>query len=758
MIATDLSGPWSFTYANAAPVARTCAELEAAGLAFLPCAVPGNFELDLQAQGRIPDPFFGLNMLQTQWTERCHIWYVRAFSGVEGEHIELYFEGIDTFAEIYLNGEWLGATDNALIEHVFDVTGKLHAENELLVHLQPVAEGIAGIPESPDVGCWAFNREMPYTRKAAHAFGWDIMPRAVSAGLWRPVSLRVRPEERIEETYLRTERLERDRAVASLYCTVTAGTDCTLRVEGRCGEHAFSANFPADNASHTFEIADPRLWWPDGYGDAHLYQVTVTLLRGAAVLDARTFAYGIRTVELTRTDALIDGEGDFCFVVNGVRIYAKGTNWVPLDAYHSRDLGRLDTALALAAACHCNMIRCWGGNVYEHDRFFDYCDAHGILVWQDFAMACATYPQDAAFQARLAAEARATVRRLRQHPCLAIWVGDNECDWSYEWFQQGDPNRNVLTRATLPGVLREEDPGRPYLPSSPYLNPTIRELGEGALVETHLWGPRDYYKSDFYLSAQARFTSEIGYHGCPSPSSLPRFLSPEKIWPYADNKEWQLHSTDPTLASQFAYRVELMAQQIRALFGTAPEELAPYALASQIVQAEAKKFFIERFRGDKGRRTGLLWWNLLDGWPQFSDAVVDYYFEEKLAFSYITRSQQHCCALLREPEAGRQQLVAVNDTLRDLPLQYRIRDIDTLDLLAAGEATVPANGLAELAEIPADGAQRFYLLDWESPLGRGRNHYLAGTPPFDLAQYAGWLRVAGWLPGWAGAGESTYRS
>ncbi len=748
MSTIDLSGPWAFAYAEAAPAARTRAELAAAGLTFLPCTVPGNFELDLQAHGIIPDPFFGLNMLDVRWAERCHIWYARTFAGVEGARVELVFAGIDTFAEIFLNGELLGGADNALIPHVFDVTGKLRAENELLVHIRPVAEAVAAMPASPDVGCWAFNGEMPYARKAAHSFGWDIMPRAVSAGLWRPVSLRVRPAERIEDLYLTTERLDADGAVAALRWRAAAGEGCTLRVEGRCAAHAFAAEFPAADAAGTFAIADPQRWWPYGYGEPNLYQVTATLRRGEAVLDTRRFAFGIRTVELARSEALVDGEGDFCFVVNGVRIYARGTNWVPLDAYHSRDLSRLDAALALASACHCNMIRCWGGNVYEHDRFYDYCDAHGILVWQDFAMACATYPQDAAFQARLAAEARAVVRRLRQHPCLAVWVGDNEGDWAYDWFSQGDPNRNVLTRETLPAVLADEDPRRPYLPSSPYLNPTIREVGEDALVENHRWGPRDYYKSPFYLTTRARFISEIGYHGCPAPPSLRRFLSPEKVWPYQGNAEWQLHGTDPVMDGTFADRVELMARQIRALFGEAPEALYPYALASQIVQAEAKKFFIERFRAEKGRRTGLLWWNLLDGWPQCSDAVVDYYFARKLAFDYITRAQQPLALLLREPEAGMRQLVAANDTRRDLPVTYRVSDLDTGAALIAGTATIPADSLLPLAAFPADDAHRFYLIDWHSPLGPGRNHYLAGLPPFEFARYRGWLEKVGWLPAW----------
>ncbi len=233
--------------------------------------------------------------------------------------------------------------------------------------------------------------------------------------------------------------------------------------------------------------------------------------------------------------------------VNGERIFILGTNWVPLDAYHARDRERLDRAVEMVVDLGCNLVRCWGGNVYEDDRFFDLCDEAGILVWQDFAMACAVYPQDDAFGARLRDEVRAVVRRLRQHPSLALWAGDNECDETWVWTggRRRDPNRNVLTRSVIPGVLREEDPSRPYLPSSPYVDDVAFASGRRLLPEDHLWGPRDDYKGAFYTESVCHFVSEIGFQGCPGVESLERYLTPGERWPFGGSEEWRLHSTAP---------------------------------------------------------------------------------------------------------------------------------------------------------------------------------------------------------------------
>ncbi|HZP84542.1 MAG TPA: hypothetical protein VFB21_23105, partial [Chthonomonadaceae bacterium] len=520
-------------------------------------------------------------------------------------------------------------------------------------------------------------------------------------------------------------------------------THYEIEIEGRCGESQFARRerilFEAGRI--VFHVADPQRWWPRGRGPAALYDVTVRLYRDGQEIDRRAFRHGIRTIELRRTSITDSfGKGEFCFVVNGEKLFVKGTNWVPADAYHSRDLERIPRMLALVEELDCNMIRCWGGNVYENDLFYDLCDEKGILIWQDFAMACALYPQDDVFCARLAEEAQKVVRRLRQHACLALWAGDNECDDAYLWSGLGDPDSNRLTREALPRVLQAEDPIRPYLPSSPYTDAEAQRAGAEFRSENHLWGPRDYFRSDFYRNALCHFASEIGYHGCPAPSSLRRFLSPDKLWP-PQNEEWLLHSTSPVPGVDiYDYRVALVCNQVREMFGSVPETLEDFARLSQYVQAEAFKFFIEMFRTAKWRRTGLLWWNLIDGWPQISDAVVDYYFEKKLAFDYIKAVQAPLCLMLREPKAWRQELVACNDTREDISLTYRLYESGAAQVLAADSRVARGDSVTPLASIPHfAGDKRFYIIEWESERGSGVNHYLTGSPPFDAEQYRSWL-------------------
>ena len=762
----DLNGDWSFAFRHglATEAFTTLEDLTRAGLDVLPCKVPGNFELDLQANGLIEEPFQGLNVLELRKFEDCHVWYGCSFEAEprDGFEAQLVFEGIDCFAEIYLNGEAIGASDNMLVERVFNVDTALRRQNELLVHIRPAVQE-AALFDYPALSAAGTNHyESLQVRKAPHMYGWDIMPRAVSAGIWRPVKLRYRPLERIEEVYLETAKLTDNGQAARLRLHFNTTIDgqasdkYELAIEGVCGTSRFSATWPLHfrAGGRWINVVQPRLWWPRGYGDPALYDVTVSLLKEGEAIDSVAFTHGIRTVELSRTGVTTaDGQGDFSFKVNGERVFCKGSNWVPADAYHSRDAARIPAILDMAADIECNILRCWGGNVYEDDLFFDLCDRKGIMVWQDFAMACAVYPQDDVFCMRLRQEAAQVVRRLRQHACLVLWAGDNECDCAWGWNHRGDPNRNVLTRRVLPRVICTEDPGRAFLPSSPFIDEGAYRKGEDFLPENHLWGPRDYFKSEFYRKAICHFASEIGYHGCPRPDSVRRFLSPERVWPYADNPEWILHSTNPDggtdMFSSPDARLMLMVNQVRALFGRVPDSFAEFAFASQATQAEALKYFIERFRGGKWRRTGIIWWNLMDGWPQFSDAVVDYYFEKKLAYHFIKTVQAHFALLVPEDSDGTPRLTAVNDTRTPVAFDYSVRDIDSGATLAAGRAECPANEALRLDAVAGPGArQSFCVAEWKTAHATGRNHYLAGEPPFDLEQYRGWLAKAGLYAGW----------
>jgi len=761
---TDLNGAWSLLLSETPISFRSLVETVTGGSRLIPAIVPGNLELDLQRAGELVEPFHGMNMTAVAGLENHWVAYGRRFTAEPqaGHEAFLRFDGLDCHAEIFVNGEKIGASDNALVVQEFPVADRLlRGENEVYVRIRPAVLEAGKHAYPPGLAANRCNYESLHLRKAPHSFGWDIMPRALSAGLWRPVSLVFRPAERIETLFLQTLSVEEQLARLALHYRVRTtdhSASYEIEIEGRCQASVFTERHRVlfEAGRLVFQLARPVRWWPRDRGEQALYAINVRLCRNGTVIDRAEWRHGVRSVELERTSTTdCSGSGEFCFRVNGEKFFVLGTNWVPADAFHSRDVERIPTLLNLAEEAGCNMIRCWGGNVYENDLFFDLCDEKGFLVWQDFALGCAVYPQDSAFQRRLADEAVSVVRRLREHACLALWAGDNECDQAYAWYGLGDPNANVLTRRVLPDVVRMEDPTRPYLPSSPYIDQAALAAGEQFLPENHLWGPRDGFKSDYYKNALCHFASEIGYHGCPSPDSVRRFISPGKLWP-PGNDEWLLHATSPVPGVDLHdYRVELMKKQVYEFFGVEATNLEEFAYLSQCVQAEAFKFFIEWFRAAKWRRTGIIWWNLCDGWPQFSDAVVDYYFEKKLAFDYIQRSQQPVCLMLREATDWQHELVVCNDMRREVSLNYQVRDAVTDTVVVQGQVTARADAVTVANFIPLLTAdQRCFLIDWQGENLRGRNHYLSGHTPFAPAAYGQWLRQAGFSVPWHNTGTN----
>ncbi len=307
-----------------------------------------------------------------------------------------------------------------------------------------------------------------------------------------------------------------------------------------------------------------------------------------------------------------------------------------------------------------------------------------------------------------------------------------------------DPDANVLTREVIPSVLREEDPSRPYIPSSPLIDSAAAAAGEPFLPEDHLWGPRDDAKAPYFSDSLAHFASEVGFMGAPAVSSLRRFLTPDHLWPYAGDPEWLLHATSPLPGLDLHdYRVELMAREIRVLFGSVPDTLEDFVLASQIAQAESLKFVIDRFRAGKWRRTGIIWWNVADGWPQFSDALVDYYGVRKLAFEVVRQCQAPIAVLVGEPESGRHRVSVTNDRRDAASVSYVVRDLETGVPVLEGTAMVPGDAVVPVGEIGSTRDRRYLTLEWSTPTDRGRGHYLAGPRPFDLPEVARWLDADG---------------
>lgn len=495
---------------------KTISEIEQSGFPMICASVPGSLELDLMNAGILDDPFFSTHLFDVQKLETLHVWYYTTLC-VEDERQSLRFEGIDTFAEIYINGEMVSQTDNMFLSYDLHPRWKC-GENEIVVHIRPAM--LEARKYTPPAVCYAqkYNYAALYARKAAYMYGWDIMPRIVSAGIWKPVRLFDHKPNRICEVYSTVQNVDYQKKAATLTFYLNTRLEdpvvqhYAIRIEGVCGDSRYCVECQLWNHACSLDVSvqNCRLWWPKNAGMPELYEVTLTLLHKGEPCDVYRFRQGIRTLELVRTPKRGDEPcGTFCFRVNGKKIFVLGTNWVPLDAFPARHGARLSQALSLLDESGCNMVRCWGGGVYEDDAFYDFCDAHGILVWQDFMMGCAVYPDDAQFHANLEREAVFQIKRLRNHPSLALWAGDNECDEFRVNSGRGAPEENEATRRVLRRAVAQHDYSRPYLPSSPYIDAETF-LDRASMPEKYLWGPRDYFRGGYYTGTFCRFASEMG--------------------------------------------------------------------------------------------------------------------------------------------------------------------------------------------------------------------------------------------------------
>lgn len=766
----DLNGQWRLDYfpqPDAGPV-RTL-PLEVAHET-TEAVVPGCCEMELVRRGVLPEPSVGLNATKFRAYEGHQWLYSRKFTASRptgAGRARLVFDGIDTLADVFLNGKKVGEAANMLVPHQFDVTSVLRdGENEVAVLIR------SAILESREHTVGELGRrhasgggDDERIRKAAYMGGWDIFPRLYVSGIWRGVRLECDAGERIDQpAWIVTDLDPTNRtAMLTVQCRVRAPFRrldvCRLRYEvSRSGRTLFREERPLVAFQGNLEfrpVRDFDLWWPRGWGEPALYDATIELVdaRGKVLAESRS-RIGFRSIRLEYADNHgPDNPGQFLFRVNGEPCYIRGTNWVPLDAIPSRGERFLEPTLSLCAELNCNMIRVWGGGYYESDRFYDRCDELGFMVWQDFMTGCQPAPQDNGYAEATRGEVLATVLRLRNHPSIALWSGNNEIDWSYEWHacdacRRRNPNDDRSSRRTIPGVLFEYDVTRDYLPSSPYFSPdVVRGLAKPG--EEHLWGERGYYKVSYYTNAPCRFASEMGYHGCPNAASLARMMTPPHVYPWTNpgeadpsklewNPEWQIKAANPYDTPGFYQhpkRNSLMSNQCLLMFGEVPRSLEDFVDASQIVQAEAMKTFIELFRSRKfTRMNGLVWWNVRDGWPQISDAVVDYYGGRKRAYAAIRTAQRDQIVCVLDDHS----VWAVNDSREPSRGEVVLTDVVSGAVLLERMFEIPANGKLEIGRVPFSG-QGCLVICARFGDEEFTSHFLYGEPPFVLRDVRKWL-------------------
>lgn len=714
----------------------------------LQATVPGNLELDLWHAGCGGDPFVGVNSLEYRKYEYHDFWYRRSFSAGFCGKSELVLEGADCFVELFVNGEKIGSAENALIPHRFPVT--IREQNTLAVRIISAEIAARKYPFVPSTLAHAPELSgSVFPRRPAHVTGWDIFPRLSLGGLWKGVYLEQRESPfYFRDLWLYTKKIdfENNRAALYLCYDFSAGEEslsgCTLHFAMDCRESHWSRVTPAyfTNGKVSIQLDNPKLWNPRSYGDADLYSLRAEL-RAAddSVLAQYRSTGGIRVVELERSDDNIAGSGKFAFRINGQLIRIYGSNHVPFDALHSRDSERMERTLAVFDELQCNMIRCWGGGVYESDEFFDWCDRKGILVWQDFMFACEYYPQTEEFFDMVRPEITAVVKRLRRHPSLVLWCGDNETDQSA--FYDGLPlKHNRLSRQIIPQIVQQQDPCRPYLPSSPYIPDEMQYKYSFAealkmIPEVHLWGDREFFKLPYYADLNMQFISETGWLAAPALSSMKEFFGEKE--PCCDENDpiWDLHCTNnfgPEGGNH--YRTTAVANALREYFTEEPENLLDYIRQSWIFQAEALKFQVETVRMSR-ICTGILWWNAVDGWPQSSDAVVDYYYRKKLSFYYLKRSQQPFVICCSEPEPWSSKVTALNDTCENISGTFKVENCEG-KILLEGAFDLPPFSRRILGNIRSPrGRNELWLIKWQYGDKTGCNHYISGNRVMDFKWY-----------------------
>ncbi len=684
--------------------------IEQLGQKIYSATVPGSFIFDMVSAGDLPDLEYSQNILLARQVENLHvIYYTEVF--VEKDEY-LHFEGIDTIADVYVNGEFVAHSDNMFLPLDVHADWK-EGPNTVVVHIKPICLEARKYPLPASTVSPFYTQEGLYMRKTISSFGWDILPRFVTAGIHKPVTICKRKHNAIEDVFVTTGRIDyqnntaRLRAYFQFRLEGDFSRDYSVKIVGKCNNSVFEKTTTVWHTSHSFsiDVENVQLWNPKNYGEPNLYDVKVFLYCKEKVVDEYAFSYGIRMVEL------VHNKEEFRFVVNSKTIFAMGSNWVPISYDTTEQSHRLSKALALLDESGANMVRIWGGGYYEDDKFYDFCDKHGILVWQDFMMACAIYPQDEEFSNKIYREASYQIRRLRNHCCIALWCGDNECDqamvnWS-DFIR--NPESNVLTRKVLPDVLNNHDFTRPYIPSSPHIYGGQMQHN---CVERHLWTRTEHFTSPFYLNTTAKFISEIGYTAFPSVTSLKKFLqNPQEILrdDGSATDEYVLHGTAPDLQRNawYDHKVPCACLFASQVFAPLSKDLERLVLQSQYTQAEAYKTWIEHARASEDIQ-GMLLWNLLDGWPQVSEAMVDYYFDKKPSFDFVKRAQRPVNVIIKQKSKGNLQVVVVNDGRMATSVNYEISCCG--NVVANGKLDILPDEKKIAQEIHTNGESNFYQI------------------------------------------------
>lgn len=736
--------------------------------------VPGNVEIELEKNGLLENCMPQDDEFATTRFDAVDDWtYVRAFDApqfADGWTQELVFEGIDTIADVYLNGECIYEARDMYVAHRIDVAGKLKKkDNELKV----VIRSALLWARRHDTDVFGVPREatryagQPYLRKARHEWGWDNAPRLLTSGLYRSVYLESLPPERFDDVYLYTGEVTEDTvSIGIVWDFITPKVNLLnhfIRYTLVCeGETIYQETSRANAAQGALRLRLPRekvkLWWPRGFGEPTLHDIKLEMIENGEVRAEWSSKWGIRSIRLEHDEHIDENNcGEFVFKVNNERIFINGTNWKPLDALHSRADAKVERALQEVYDLNCNMVRIWGGGIYEDHPFFDYCDAHGLMVWHDFMFACEFPPRDEWYCKQAAWETAIILRKLRNHPSLAVWCGDNEDDSAMHW-THGESrittSDNRITREVLRECVLRYDPYRSYVESSPVISDTIvRERRRGEVhhfqCEDHLY-PATAQFAEALRSCRSRFVGETGPIMVNAMTDNERIFRMEekrcrRLWdvPIAPEQRTNCcHQSDEYLQSWRQTGKELCEMWFGRDF--AVDEWKDYATAINIICGDVFKDVIEYSRTGRWDKTGVIWWSLCDMWPMlFNYSVIDSDFHRKMPYYWIRQSQQFFALMIvRREMQGEIALYTANDTRSRHKGAYRVYiagEDGSETTIASGRFDEAENSSRMIQRMPEGDRSELWIIEWTEKGQTHFNHFVTGSKHVDFETWRGWV-------------------
>ena len=679
----DLNGEWALSYFD-----EGCGEKQKAYLPSkvfknsIKAKVPGAVHADLIKEKIIPEPLYNMNVKKCQWVEEKEWWYKKEFEApylYDNRRTELVFEGLDTTSQIYLNGELIGQTNNCLVPHTVDVTDKvIPGKNVLIVKLDAGVFGTKS-KELEKYGVFAKSKGARiWVRKPQYVFGWDWAPKMVSCGIWRPVKLVSYEKAAVRDVFIKT-KLYGKSAEVTADVEMESFSDKPLKlilgifINGKIEKVIVTAKKGINKFKIARKVENPRLWWPRGSGEPNMYDFKLEVKDSEKLLDRYETRFGIREVKLLQEKLpLPEGGKSFTLEINGKKIFCKGANWVPLDCIFARiTKEKYRKTVELAAGANFNMFRVWGGGIYEDDEFYNACDDNGIMVWQDFIFACAMYPDDdKGFCEELKSETEKAVKRLRNHPGLVLWCGNNENNEAYDerWIGNKKDKKRVfygkkVYHEILPEACAKYDGTRPYRPGSPYGGESANSDYEG---DMHAWnvglhgGPIGRIDYRNFENVRGRFISEYGLMSMPNLESVKKYLPVKEM--SVDSKAFKFHVNSMNLFGAPKCDPGYMARQIDLFYGDHKRlSFKDFVKVSQLIQGEGYKFEIEHLRRRMYTCSGSLFWMYADAWGEMGWTILDYYLGKKLSYYHIKKAYQPLLVSIKKEEYG-VSLWIINDT------------------------------------------------------------------------------------------------